>query len=555
MATDYDAIVVGSGAGGGVVAGVLAANGWKVALVEKGRNPWPALDAPELRGSLFGNDEVKIARFFAWQDPLVEPRRFRDSPTGEFRTREFQSLGVCVGGGTVQYDADSPRVTSRDLTLLTSFGAVEGADVVDWPLTYAELAPYFDETERLIGVQGLAGADPFAEPRGPYPMPPGYPAKADLVLFEAAKAMGYHPHPMPIAVNSIFYRGRPACVNCGFCHGGCPINAKGSTAVTAIRDALRTGNCTLLDQCCVTRIDTDETGGHATGVRLVDRAGATKTITARHVVVGCNAIETPRLLLESGSPQHPDGLGNGSGLVGRHLMFHVVFSVAGFFDIPIRSYRGRIITKAMADFTVKPADAGPDWVRGGYVEFGGQIQPVEYGKSVPWPVHRQVVVPGRERTRITTISMMGEDVPVHANRVELDPDVKDVWGRPVPRVTYVRHPHDQRMIDLYMPRMRAVMEAAGAVETIDMDMAGYYGAPDTKHLLGTTRMGSDPARSVCDPWGRLHEVDNVWIADGSTWPTSAAYNPVLTQQALAYRTAARMVRPEDPAGVLPKGGE
>jgi choline dehydrogenase-like flavoprotein len=268
-------------------------------------------------------------------------------------------------------------------------------------------------------------------------------------------------------------------------------------------------------------------------------------------VVACNALETPRLLLESASAQHPAGLGNGSGLVGRYLMFHLVFSVVGVFDTDIRSYRGRIITKAMADFTVP--DGSPDWVRGGYVEFGGQIQPVEMGKSVPWPAHKTIMVDGRHRKRITTISMMGEDMPVHDNRVELDPDVRDVYGRSVPRVTYLRHPHDQAMVDRYMPRMRAIMEAAGAVETMDMDMAAYYGAPDTKHLLGTTRMGNDPKASVCDGWGRLHEVDNVWIADGATWPTSAAYNPVLTQQALAYRTAARMVRPEDPAGVLPKG--
>jgi len=452
----------------------------------------------------------------------------------------------------VQYDADSPRLQQADMSLLTTFGAVEGADVVDWPFGYAELEPYYDEVERLIGVQGLAGADPFAEPRKPYPMPPGHPGKAETLLAVGARALGLHPHPMPIAVNSMFYRGRPACANCGFCFAGCPINAKGSTAVTVIRDAWLTGNLTLIDQACVTRVDVEPSGERATGVTYLDRDGLPQSITATHVVLACNAIETPRLMLESTSTAHPQGLGNGSGLVGRYLMFHVVFNVIARFDEEIRSYRGRVIKMAFADWT--RSDGSPDYVRGGYVELGGRIHPVEFGASLPWQLHKQLMIDGGWRRRMSAISMMGEDLPQAANRVELDPRVRDVYGRPVPRVTYRYHPHDQAMIARYTPKMDEVCKASGALETMPMDMSAHYGAPDTKHLLGTTRMGTDPAASVCDPWGRLHEVQNVWVADGGTWPTSAGFNPVLTQQALAYRTAARMVKPDDPAGVLPGGG-
>ncbi len=541
MATpDYDVVIVGSGAGGGVAAAVLAEHGWKVALVEKGRNAFPTLGAPILEGSLFGNDEIKKRRYFAFHDPLIEPRMFRDQAAAGFDRKELQSLGVGLGGGTVQYDADSPRVQAADLRLRSTFGAVEGADVVDWPISYEDLAPFYDEVERRIGVQGLAGADPFAEPRGPYPMPPGYPALADCLLVAGAVGLGYHPHPMPIAINSTLYRGRPACVNCGFTGIGCAINAKGSTAVTVIRDALLTGNLTLLTETCAVGIDTEPGGARATGVRVIDPTGAPGLVTGRHVIIAANAIETPRLLLASASAAHPNGLGNGSGLVGRYLMFHIVFSAVGVFDQEVRSYRGRIITQAMADFTV--SDGSPDYVRGGYVELGGQIQPVEFGATLPWQLHKQLMVSGRYRTHTSTVSMMGEDVPVRDNRVELDPDVRDVYGRHVPRITYVRHPHDQAVIDRYMPKMSEIARAAGAVEVMEVDMAKQFGAPDTKHLLGTTRMGVDPATSVCDPWGRLHEVENVWICDGGVWPTSTAFNPTLTQEALGYRTAEFMSR-------------
>ena len=545
MATDFDAVVIGSGAGGGMAAWTLAARGWKVALLEKGRNPWPRLDSPTPSGSLLSNDEIKGERFYGYHDPFIEPRTFSAGDGGEVTTGAVQGLGVALGGGTVFYDADCPRITDVDTRLLTTFGAVEGADVVDWPIHYADLAPYLDETERLIGVQGQAGADPFAEARGAYPMPPGYPPKAGMMLARAARSLGLHPHPMPMGINSTFYRGRPACTNCGYCHFGCPVDAKASTAVTVIRDALQTGNVTVLAECCVVGIDTEPSGAHATGVRYLDAEGAPQTLTARHVVVATNAIETPRLLLASTSAAHPDGLGNGSGLVGRYLMFHVNFEAIGVFPFDVRSYRGRIVTHALADFTVKPDGADAGWVRGGYVELGGQIRPVAEAKRVPWRLAKALMVDGGYMYRIASVAMMGEDMPQRSNRVELDPKVRDVYGRPVARVVYARHAHDQAVVDRYMPKLEEIARAAGATEVMPID-DGATGIPDTKHLLGTCRMGTDAAASVTDAWGRLHEVDNVWIADGSTWPTSTAFNPTLTQMALAYRTAAYMASPEDP---------
>ncbi|MBI5499165.1 MAG: GMC family oxidoreductase [Deltaproteobacteria bacterium] len=542
---DFQAVVVGAGAGGPVVAYVLASRGWKVALLEKGRNPYPTLGTSRLRASLFGNDEVRGRRYYAYQDPLIEPRTFRANDAETVRPMgDMQGLGVCVGGGTVQYDGDSPRVQQADLDFLSRFGAVDGAQVVDWPLTYEDLAPYFDEAEKLIGIQGLAGTNPFEEARGPYPMPPGYEPKGATVLIRGAERLGYHPHPMPMAVNSIFYRGRPACVNCGFCAFGCPVNAKGSTAVTAVHDALRTGNLTLLAECCALRIETDGSGRRATGVRYVDSAGVEQVVTADHVILAGNAIETPRLLLLSAGPSHPDGLGNSSGLVGRYLMFHIVFSAVGVFDEEIRTYRGRVVTHALADFT--QPDGTLDWIRGGYAELGGSIHPVEEGIRYPWPMHKMLMTQGTFLRRISNVTMIGEDVPVGNNRVDLDPAVRDVYGQPVARVTYARHPRDQAVVDRYMPKLEEIARESGASSVLRFDFHVEEGIPDTKHILGSTRMGTDPAASVTDPWGRLHDVENVWIADGGLFPTSTAFNPTLTQQALAWRTAAYIADPGRP---------
>jgi choline dehydrogenase-like flavoprotein len=542
---DVQAVIVGAGAGGGVAAYVLASRGWKVALLEKGRNPYPSLAAPVLRGSLFGNDELRGRRFYAYQDPLIEPRTFRATdadPAGPMG--EMQGLGVCVGGGTVQYDGDSPRVTQADLEFLSRWGAVTGAEMVDWPITYDELAPYYDATEAAIGIQGLAGANPFEDPRHPYPMPPGYEPKGATVLKRGADRLGLHAHPMPMAVNSIFYRGRPACVNCGFCAFGCPVNAKGSTAVTVVRDAVLTGNLTLLTECCAIRVETDATGRRATGVRYIDGAGAQQVITADHVIIAGNAIETPRLLLLSANDAHPDGLGNSSGLVGRCLMFHIVFSAIGTFDEEIRTYRGRVVTHALADFT--QPDGTVDWIRGGYTELGGSIHPVEEGIRYPWVLHKPLMVDGSFLKRISNVTMIGEDVPVASNRVDLDPTVRDVYGQPVARVTYARHPRDQELVNRYLPKLVEIARASGATSVMTYDFHREEGIPDTKHLLGTTRMGSDPATSVTNAWGRLHDVDNVWIADGALYATGTGFNPTLTQQALAWRTAAYLVNPGEP---------
>lgn len=531
---DFDVVIVGAGAGGGVAAYVLASRGLKVALLEKGRNPIPGVGKTPLLGSQFGDDEIKARRAFAYQDPFSEPRTVRARESETAVAKPLQELGVGLGGGTNQYDGNSPRVQRSDLRLLSTFGPVDGADVADWPISFEELVPFYDRAEALIGIQGLAGSDPFAEARGPYPMPPGAPTRACLLLAEGARKLGYHPHPMPIAINSIAYRGRPACQNAGFCNTGCPTNAKGSTAVTAVHEALQTGNLTVLTESCALGVETEPSGQRVTAIRYLDGKGEVQRITGKRFILALNALETPRLLLESSSASHPDGLGNSSGLVGRYLMFHVIFQAVGVFADEVRSYRGRVSTHGMADFTVD--DGSPGYVRGGYVEMGGFIHPVAEGIQYPWPLHSELMRSGKYLRNIANVTMIGEDVPQLSNRIDLDPSVRDIYGRAVARITWARHAHDEALVARYMPKLTEIARAAGAESVLQIDDVEHEGQ-QTKHLSGTTRMGTDPAKSVTDPFGRLHDVENVWVCDGGVFPTSTGFNPTLTQQALAWRTA------------------
>ena len=260
-----DAVVIGSGASGGIVVKILAEGGMRVLLLEKGDNHFVGLDRPEgIITNRFSNDELKLVqRDFIDQDPRIEPRTFRRSEGEPVSfVGKVNSLATTVGGGTIDYVGVSPRIQQKDLRIKSIFGQLEGTSIEDWPISYQDLEPYFDEVEKTIGVQGEAGRNPYDEPRSsPYPMPPGYPKYMAVLLSDAARRLGYHPYPAPTAINSIAYRGRPACANCGFCDRfACVINAKGSTAVTAIRDALLTGNCELRPNNFVYGLKTNTSG-------------------------------------------------------------------------------------------------------------------------------------------------------------------------------------------------------------------------------------------------------------------------------------------------------
>jgi choline dehydrogenase-like flavoprotein len=548
-----DAIIIGSGPGGATVADVLTAAGWSVVIFEKGRNHLIDLDDPNRLLTDYSNDEIKfVYRHFLGPDPLVEPKTFRvDDQEGDHsHVGEVNTIPSTVGGGGVHADGKTPRFREEDFRLLSELGPQEGADILDWPLDYAELEPYYAKAEKMIGVAGLEGANPFSAWRsGPYPMPPGAPMYGATLSSAAAERLGYHPYPAPTAANSVPYDGRPACNNCGFCaFFACPIHAKGDP-VAMLQRALLTGRAELRPECFVSRIRTD--ANRATGVDFFGPDGVERQLDASHVVLAAGAVETPRLLLLSGF-EHD--------LIGRYLMVHFQTIATGAFpDLDFHSERGRAVTHIHDDPIVgdelsraAAREAGLPWIRGGIVEHGGPYLPVLEATLYPWgarhaPMMRQSLL----RRRLWAFTMQGEDLPVATNRIDLDPKVRDARGFPVARMTYRPHNHELVASWHHGPRLAAVLDEMGAAWSSVVTTPGSKGGPgegrlsdvpQSRHVMGTVRMGNDPKTSVVDGYGRFHDFPNLVVADSSVFVTASGYGPTLTLVALAARAAASMSR-------------
>jgi gluconate 2-dehydrogenase alpha chain len=546
---DCDVVIVGSGPGGATAAHTLTEAGRSVIVLEKGPNRLLSLDPPFGLLPHLSNDELKfMRRHFLGPDPWLEPRTFRRTEADGDRlfTGSVNNLPSGVGGGGFHADAKLPRFQAQDFRVRSDLGPVEGADVVDWPLGYDELEPYYAEAERVIGVAGEEG-NPYAEWRSsPFPMPPGPDMYGAVISSEAARRLGYHPYRAPTGVNSVEYDGRPACNNCGHCgEYGCPIDAKGDP-VGPLRRALRTGRCEIRPDAHVRRIALDATGRRARGVRYLDADGDEHEVRAGAVVVAGGAFETPRLLLRS-------EIGGSSGLVGRNLMFHYQTFVVGSFPFPLFGHRGRAVTHLHDDHIAQTPESRRHarehdlpWIRGGIVEHGAAAGPIlEAVHLPPGELHTELMLKSLMRERLWVFTMQGEDLPQPQNRVDLDPRVVDVWGEPAGRVTYAPHRHELVCSDYIAPQLESIMREAGAEWTVTSTSpprtpggAGELGdAPGSHHVMGTGRMGGDASTSVCDPWQRLWDVDNLVIADSSVFPTSAGYGPTLTLVALAIRAA------------------
>jgi choline dehydrogenase-like flavoprotein len=551
--TPAPVVIVGSGAGGSVAAWALARAGHPVLVLERGRDLFPGLGTADGPRTLLWGDEVARSRFFEQQDPLVEPRSFRtqhEARDGVARSfvGEVNNLPSTVGGGTVHWDAKTPRMWRQDFHARSLHGPIEGADLADWPLGYEDLAPFYDEVEQLIGVQGDLERMPAATlaqaPRkGPFPLAPNPPMLAGSLLADGAAKVGFSPYPVPMAVHS------GICNSCGFCGGfGCAIGARGG-AITFLHEALRAG-AELRSRCFVERLERSPDGRRAVGVSYLKADGTRRHEPAEIVVLAASAIETARLLLLS-------ELGNSSGQIGRNLMFHHLVSVAALFEAPVHPWRGPTTTHTLDDL-IGPfpgADAGAadlPYVKGGVVEVGGGVQLLEEAKAYARTGLRGAALKAAlrdvaVRERVASITMIAEDLPQQDNRVDLDPCVRDFHGLPVPRVAYSPHRFERAAAEHFGTRLGEIVEATGGAwlashaRSDDQPRPGGamegQGPLGTAHVMGTTRMGDDPRTSVTDAFGRLHDVPNVVVTDGSVFVTSGGANPTLTIMALALRAA------------------
>jgi choline dehydrogenase-like flavoprotein len=520
MRGKVDVVIIGAGASGGAVAWSLAETRMRIVVLEQG--DWPkSSDFPAT-----GRDWE--SRHFS--DMAISPnRRGRDVdyPISE-ENSPIKVANYCgVGGGTTLYAGHYPRFHPSDFRVKSLDGVGE-----DWPIDYKTLEPFYAENDRMTGVSGLAG-DPAYPPKQPVmpPLPLGVSGQA---LAKGLNKLGWHWWPSDSAIATQDYEGRAKCINLGHCTSGCAQGAKASTDITYLPVAVRAG-VEVRTRARVREI-TVGADGMASGVVYYDADGVEVFQPAEVVIMACNGVGTPRILLNSKSGRFPNGIANSSGLVGKNLMFHPYAQIYGYFEQEMDGHRGPgdcIWSKEFYE-----TDRSRGFVRGWTYEFTrgqGPIMAALQGSSngrIPWGSGHHA---GFRRVFGHRAGMVAirEDLPEEHNTVTLDPVLKDSNGIPAPKIDYTLSENSRRMLDYSVERGAEILRAAGAYDVGFEKPLGHGGW----HLMGTARMGRDPERSVVNEWGRSHDVKNLFVVDGSLFVTSAGVNPTCTIQALALYVA------------------
>ena len=562
MATEKsDVVIIGVGAAGGILAAELAKAGMKVVGLERG---------PRLKTEDFNpHDEL---RYFQRQDlrPNIkrEPVTWRPNVNAHARPMPVLNNGNQAGGGTVHYGAVSWRLHEDDFRAkshtIERYGASAipaDSSLVDWPLSYGELEPYYDRAEYELGVSGKAGnlqgkkidgGNVFEAPRRrEYPLPPLLVEEAAQVFDGASRKLGYHPFSTPRAILSQPYKDRPGCTYCGFCQAfGCHVGAKSSILVTKLPEADSTGNFKLITNAMAHRINTDNSG-RATGVAYYGPDGSDNTVEADLVIVSTFIYDNTRLLLLSKTEKFPNGLANSSGQLGKHVMGHMMANVfVGFDDKHMNIFMGPSAQKhTIDDFNGDNFDhAGLGFIRGSQISIGtGNLQ------GGPIALTTVATPPGVPRwgaayrdflakyfTRHAVMVAQTENLPYPDQVIDLDPNVRDAWGLPVPRVTYDwRRPNERTRVEFMQKKMEEIGRVMGAsiVWRAPVSPAGAPGA----HHEGGTRMGSDSNNSVVNKYGQTWDIPNLFVIGSSGFPSMSGFNPTLTIQALAYLSADAIV--------------
>jgi choline dehydrogenase-like flavoprotein len=521
-----DFVIVGSGAAGGIIAKELATAGHSVVVLEQG---------PRLTVAQFNHDEFGTFMQSRYaNNPATQPQSFRAAATSEARTGRALVYGRMVGGSNAHFTANFWRMRPLDFNEASTLGGVPGTGLVDWPISYDELEPYYTKAEWELGVSGEPG--PFDPPRSrPYPMPP-LPVKSSGVLLErGARALGYHPQPSTMAINSQTYNGRPACQHCGFClFFMCEYGAKSTSMAVMLPLAEATGRCEIRPESYVARIETSGEG-RATGVSYFDAKKQLHLQRAKAVVLCANGSETPRLLLNSESSRFPHGLANSSGVVGKYLMFNTYFGVNAQFEHPLNEFKSVQNTRMVMDFYATDPKRG--FYGGGGIDARFGKYPITFalgGLPPGSPMWGEGYARGlaEQFTRTMFFGTHGTSLPLDTNSITIDPALKDAWGLPCMRVTYHDHPDDLQNARFLAARAKEIAEAAGARKSWAEPVQPQS---FSVHLLGTCRMGNDPQTSVIDKHHRTHDVPNLFICDGSSLVTSTRGQPTETISALAFR--------------------
>ncbi|MCY3813938.1 MAG: GMC family oxidoreductase [Gammaproteobacteria bacterium] len=526
MADDIvDVLIVGAGASGAAVAWSLAETRMRIVCLEQGGWMNPA-EYPS------NGRDWEMRQYSEYQLSPNLRKRAADYPINDDDSPIAILNFNAVGGSTILYSAHFPRFHPSDFRVASLDGVAD-----DWPIDYWMLEPFFAENDRNIGVSGLAGdpAIPFHEP----PLPPVPMGRMGEAMGRGFNKLGWHWWPSDTAIVTRDYNGRGRCLNLGPCNAGCAQGAKSSADVTYWPMAERAG-VELRTNCRVREVTVDGRD-MATGVTYFDADGVERHQRAEVVIVACNGVGTPRLLLNSTSARFPDGLANRSGLVGKNLMLHPFGHVRGIFPEPLASHFGPQGSCILSQEFYE-TDSSRGFVRGYDLQVTRGAPPVAAARAgiasgtIPWGEDHHAAF---ERTydRDINIGVLCEDLPEEHNRVTLDPELADSHGIPAPKVSYKLSENSRRMLEHGVARASEAMIAAGATTVHPSPSPIRYCG---WHLLGTARMGDDPGRSVVNSWGRSHDVRNLFIVDGSVFVTSGGVNPTTTIQAVALYIADAM---------------
>ena len=557
MATEKtDVVIVGVGAAGAVLAAEFAKAGMKVIGLERG----PRLSTTDFKP----RDEL---RFFQRQDLRPNTKRqpitWRPNANARANPTANQNYGNQAGGGTVHYGAVSWRLHEDDFRArshtIERYGASaipQDSSLADWPLSYADLEPYYDRAEYELGVSGKAGnlqgrkidgGNVFEAPRRrDYPLPPLDVDQAGALFDAGSRKLGLHPFSTPRAILSRPYNGRPACTYCSYCQAfGCFIGAKSSILVTKLPEADATGNFKLVTGAMTYRVNSDNSG-RATGVSYWGPDGSDNTIEAEVVILAPFIYDNTRLLLLSKTDKFPNGLANSNGQVGRHIMTHINVRVFATFEDRVNIFMGPSAQRhTIDDYNADNFDhGGLGFIRGAQISVHpAELEAGPIGTAMgmnPPPGVPRWGAPYRDflaknYTRFAAINAQTENLPYGDQTIDLDPTVRDAWGLPAPRMTYDwRRPNERARAEFMLTKLEEIGRAMGATQVWRGPVAP--GSPGGHHE-GGTRMGSDPKTSVVNRYGQTWDVPNLFVVGSSTFPSQSGFNPTLTIQALAYMSA------------------
>jgi hypothetical protein len=552
--SEFDVCIVGSGAGGGSVAWSLAKAGYSVVVLEKG--PWFKEDD-------FYKDELACCRRSLYTPNLRDERHVIEERSEQGWTaqstaesgRDFWN-GNMVGGASNLMSGFFHRLKPEDFRLLSEFGSIDGANLVDWPISYDELEPYYEMVERVVGVSGRVEQHKHLEPRSTadFPFPPTAEHPVSTWIDGACANLGFHPYRVPRAIIPRNALGRKVCSYSGYCGSyGCSTGAKGSSRAALLDQAVAGGNCLIRPKSKVFRLSSDAKG-RVTAADYFDAQGNRQQVTARIFVVACQAIETSRLLLSSVGAKYPQGLANGNGLVGRNLVFSAGGAGGGYLAYdnltPEKAeqlrVQGPFINRALQDwYFIDDKSFAPARSKGGIVEFlfahpnavGRANQTKWQDGKLLWgkPLKRKLERWFSEDRKLN-FEVFNDWLPTDDCFVSLSTQVKDSWGSPVAKVRIGHHPHDLKVGHYLADKGKQVLKELGA-KWVD---ASISGSPPPNLVAGGCRFGNDPATSVLDADCRSWEADNLFVTDASFMPTGGSVPYTWTIYANAFRVAEKI---------------